>query len=307
MYVCKNKNKSNFRGVKVAAAEYSNQSVSRAFEVLRCFDIARRPLYISAIAAMTGLPVPTAFRFVRVLEHEGIVEKLDSGAYRPSLALLRLGFATLDSMDLVQFADTRLKALAEDTMETVNLGVLDRLDVRYLIRMRNADLVTADIRVGSLLPSASTSMGKLLLAYLPEPELEARLDRLDYSKARGVNAIRTSGKLHTELQEIRERGWSYQDEELEYGLRSIAAPVRNHHGTVIAAINIAVPASRWSIVELVDKFLGQLVDCGNQISRDIGFNRAFDNDTLLHRGSGITSSSAGAATETVQELGGTAE
>ena len=263
--------------------EYSNQSVSRAFEILRCFDNSPQPLHVTAIAEMTGFPSSTAFRFISVLTREGILEKMDSGAYRPSLALLRLGFATLDSMDVVQFAVKRLEQLAETTMETLNLGVLDRLDVRYLIRMRNADLVTADIRVGSLLPAASTSMGKLLLAFLPESDLEACMERLDYLKARGVNAIRSSAKLRTELQEIRERGWGYQDEELEDGLRSIAAPVRNRHGSVIAAINIAVPANRWTIAELVDNFLESLVDCGSQIAQDIGFIGGFNNDTLLHR------------------------
>ncbi|MDR5700843.1 IclR family transcriptional regulator [Agromyces aerolatus] len=260
---------------------YANQSVTRAFDVLRCFDQARKPLTVTAIAEMTGFPLPTAFRFVRALESEGILDRLDSGAYRPSLALLRLGFATLDSMDLVRFADPRLRALADATMETVNLGVLDRADVRYLIRVRNADLVTADIRVGSLLPSASTSMGKLLLAYLDESDLQDRLARLDFETARGRKAIRSGADLLVELQRIRERGWAYQDEELEYGLRSIAAPVLNHHGKVIAAINVAVPAARWTIDELAERFLSRLLECGAQISRDVGYNGPIDHDTLL--------------------------
>src|SRR5690606_5026760 len=85
------------------------------------------------------------------------------------------------------------------------------------------------------------------------------------------------------LRRIRERGWSFQDEELETGLRSIAVPVRNHHGTVIAAVNIAVPASRWTIDDLAERFLDDLVACGAQISKDIGYNGPFDNDSLLHR------------------------
>jgi len=257
--------------------DYSNQSVSRAFQVLRCFDIARRPLQASAIAEMTGLAHPTTFRFLRVLEAEGIVERLESGAFRPSLALLRLGLATIDSMDVVQFADPRLRALARETKETVNLGVLDRGEVRYLIRVRNADLVTADIQVGSVLPAPCTSMGKILLAYLPEADLDALIDRLDYATARGRNAIRTPAALREELVRIRERGWSSQDEELEFGLRSIAAPIRNHRGHVIAAINIAVQAVRWTVDQLAERFLGQLMACADQISKDIGYTGRFDN------------------------------
>jgi Transcriptional regulator len=256
--------------------DYSNQSVSRAFRVLRCFDIARRPLQASTIAEMTGLALPTTFRFLRVLEAEEIVERLESGAYRPSLALLRLGLATIDSMDIVQFADPRLRALALETKETVNLSVLDRGEVRYLIRVRNADLVTADIQVGSVLPAPCTSMGKILLAYLPEAGLDELIDRLDYATARGRNAIRSPEALREELARVRERGWSTQDEELEYGLRSIAAPIRNHRGSVVAAINIAVQAVRWTIDQIAERFLGQLLACANQISRDIGYTGRHD-------------------------------
>lgn len=250
--------------------EYHIRSLARGLTVLRCFESSRGPLHLVEISALTGLPLPTVFRIARTLESEGFLEQDANGAFRPGLGLLRLGFAALDGMDLVRLASPHLQALAEATMETINLGVLDDVGTRYLVRIRNADLVTADIRVGSLLPAACSSIGKVLLAHLPLAARDDRVDRLNFGAARGPNAIRDAGTLRTDLDAIAARGWAGQDEELEYGLRSIAVPVRDRSGVVVAGINIAVPANRWTIDDLVERFLADLAATATRISGDLG-------------------------------------
>lgn len=243
------------------------KSLARGLQVLRCYQDTRGPLSLTEIARRTQLPLPTVLRLVRTLVAEDFLEQTEAGEYRPSVALLRLGFAALDGLNVVQAADEPLRELARTTMETVNLGVLDDVDTRYLLRIRNADLVTANIRVGSRLPAGCSSMGKLLLAYLPEPHLADRLERLDLAAAQGPNAIRDRKVLLEELRQIRLRDWASQDEELAYGLRSIAVPIRDRTGAVIAATNIAVPATRWTMAELIERFLPPLQEAATTVTR----------------------------------------
>jgi IclR family transcriptional regulator, pca regulon regulatory protein len=250
--------------------DYRIRSLTRGLDVLRCWETAPGELHLSAIAEQTDLPLPTVLRIVRTLAASSFVESTHSGGYRPGIAALRLGFAALDGMDVVRVADAPLRDLAHRTMETINLAVLDGADIRYLLRIRNADLVTADIRVGSRLPASCTSMGKVLLAYLPEVRLAGLLDDLDLQAGRGPNAIHEREALVRELAMIRTRGWSGQDEELAYGLRSIAVPVRDRSGAVVAAVNMPVPATRWSQEELIERFLSELTETAGRISERLG-------------------------------------
>lgn len=249
---------------------YTVRALARGTAVLRVFAESAGPLPLTEIASRTGLPLPTAFRIARTLVADGFLAETASGEYRLGVASMRVGLAALRGMDLIRVAEPELRKLARGTNETVNLGILDDVQTLYLLRIRNADLVTADIRVGSSLPAAASSMGKLLLAHLPEESLAGRLVRLDFSYAQGPNAIRGMEAFRSEIDLIRQKGWASQDEELAYGLRSIAAPVRDHNGTVIAAVNIAVPAQRWPMDELIGQLLHVLTQTCAEISTELG-------------------------------------
>ena len=140
--------------------------------MLSVFSEQRPTWRITDIAAEVSLPLPTAYRIVMTLTAEGYLDHLPSGEYRPGVRVLTLGTAALRSLDLVELATPKLQELANATGETVNLAVLTGDQVLYLVRLRNSDLVTANIRVGSLLPAVHTSIGKLLLAYLDDADLE---------------------------------------------------------------------------------------------------------------------------------------
>ncbi|QKG23022.1 IclR family transcriptional regulator [Actinomadura verrucosospora] len=232
---------------------YHVEALAKGLRILGLFSEQRPAMKLTDIVAETGLPMPTAFRMAATLAAEGFLEQLPDGAYRPAPKVLTLGFSALRSLDLVQLAEGPLRRLVEATGQTANLGVLSGDHVLYLVRLRNNDLVTANIQVGSRLPAVRTSMGKLLLAQLDGAELDRVLTGASFAGTAGPNALASPDELGPALAEIRERGWAVQDEELAYGLRSVAGPVRDASGAVVAAVNVAVPATEVSTARLLEE------------------------------------------------------
>jgi IclR family pca regulon transcriptional regulator len=220
--------------------EYRVEALAKGLRILSLFDEQRPTWRVSDLAAAAGLPMPTAYRVVMTLASEGYLDHLPNGDYRPGVRTLTLGTAALRSLDLVAIATPRLTELGERTGETVNLAVLSGDRVLYLIRLRNSDLVTANIQVGSTLPAVHTSIGKLLLAHLDEADLAARITDASFL-----------AELREELRTIRDQGWAMQDEELAYGLRSVAGPITSPDGRVVAGVNVAVQARDWSTQRII--------------------------------------------------------
>ncbi len=255
----------------VRPRSYTVDSLAKGLRILALFSERRPQLRLTEIAGALGLPMPTAFRLVATLEGEGYLERLPDGAVRPSAAVLTLGFAALRGLDLVQSSALILRELAERTRQTVNLGVLARDQVVYVARLQSdVSLVTANITVGSTLPAFCTSLGKALLAFAPEADVEARLGPASFAGTWGPNAVRSLDALRPMLAAVRAAGYAVQDEEVAGGLRSIAGPVRGDDGRVIAAVNIAVPAMAFSVDDLRDQLRDPLLAACAQISRRMG-------------------------------------
>jgi IclR family pca regulon transcriptional regulator len=230
---------------------YRVETLAKGLRILSLFDEQRPSWRVSDLATAAGLPMPTAYRVVMTLTSEGYLDHLPNGEYRPGVRTLTLGTAALRSLDLVGIATPKLTDLGQRTGETVNLAVLSGDRVLYLIRLRNSDLVTANIQVGSTLPAVHTSIGKLLLSYLDEADLEARITDASFSANSGPNAKFSLAELREELRAIRDQGWAMQDEELAYGLRSVAGPVTGPDGRVVAGVNLAVQARDWSTQRII--------------------------------------------------------
>lgn len=230
---------------------YRVEALAKGLRILSLFNEQRPSWRISDLAAAAGMPMPTVYRVVMTLASEGYLDHLPNGDYRPGVRTLTLGTAALRSLDLVAIATPKLTGLGQRTGETVNLAVLTGDRVLYLIRLRNSDLVTANIQVGSTLPAVHTSIGKLLLAHLDDADLEARITDASFSANSGPNAKVSLDELHEELRTIRDQGWAMQDEELAYGLRSVAAPVIGPDGHVVAGVNVAVQARDWSTQRII--------------------------------------------------------
>lgn len=245
---------------------YRIEALGKGLDVLRLFDESITVLKLREICERTGIPMPTAFRIVATLEEEGFLERLPDGGIRPGVAVLTLGSAALRGASIVQVSEQPLRHLAELTSETVNLGVLLGDKVLYLARLRNSDLVTANIQVGSTLPAAYTSMGKLLLSYLAPAELRALLTDTSFSSDAGPNAVRSVDELLPVLARIREDGYAIQDEEVAAGLRSVSVPVFGRDRLPAAAINIAVASTRHDVASLRGPLLERLQSTADEIS-----------------------------------------
>ena len=230
---------------------YRVEALAKGLRILSLFDEQRPSWRVTDLAVAAGLPMPTVYRVVMTLTSEGYLNHLPNGEYRPGVRTLTLGMAALRSLDLVGIATPKLQDLGQRTGETVNLAVLSGDRVLYLVRLRNSDLVTANIQVGSTLPAVHTSIGKLLLAYLDDAELEALITDASFSANSGPNAKLSLAELREELRVIRDQGWAMQDEELAYGLRSVAGPITGPDGRVVAGVNLAVQARDWSTQRII--------------------------------------------------------
>jgi IclR family transcriptional regulator, pca regulon regulatory protein len=231
--------------------EYRVEALAKGLRILSLFDEQRPWWRVTDLAAAAGLPMPTVYRVVMTLTAEGYLDHLPNGDYRPGVKTLTLGTAALRSLDLVGIATPKLQRLGEATGETVNLAVLTGDRVLYLVRLRNSDLVTANIQVGSTLPAVTTSIGKLLLANLDDADLRERITPESFAAQHGPNAKVSLDELREELANIRDQGWAMQDEELAYGLRSVAGPITGADGCVVAGVNLAVQARDWSTQRIV--------------------------------------------------------
>lgn len=254
--------------------DYTVEALAKGLRILALFSERRTSMKLSEIVALTGLPMPTAFRLVATLESEDYLERLPDGAVRPSANVLTLGFAALRGLDLVQTSSVILGDLFKQTNQTVNLGVLSGDRVVYVARLQSDSvLVTANVTVGSTLPAIVTSMGKVLLAALPDEELRARITPASFEGPWGPKAVRNLTALKKELARVRSAGYALQDEELAFGLRSIAAPIRQNDGRVVAAVNVAVPARDFTVDELHERILEPLLAACARISRRLGEGR----------------------------------
>jgi IclR family transcriptional regulator, pca regulon regulatory protein len=244
---------------------YRIEALAKGLTVLGLFDEQTVSLKLREICDLTGIPMPTAFRIVATLEEDGFLDRTADGAYQPGVAVLTLGSAAIRGSGLVQASERPLRDLADATGETVNLGVLLGDQVLYLVRLRNSDLVTANVQVGSTLPAVYTSMGKLLLSGLSPDELTTHLGAHPFDREAGPNAVRELGELQRRLAEIREQGYAIQDQELAAGLRSVSVPVIGRDGRTVAAVNIAVSSSKRSAEDLRGPLLDRLRAAADEI------------------------------------------
>jgi IclR family pca regulon transcriptional regulator len=246
--------------------EYRVEALAKGLRILSLFDEQHPTWRVTDLATTAGLPMPTVYRVVMTLSAEGYLDHLPNGDYRPGVRALTLGTSALRSLDLVAIASPKLQQLGEQLGETVNMAVLQGDQVLYLIRLRNSDLVTANIQVGSTLPAVTTSIGKLLLAHLDDDDLTQRIDEHSFEVQHGPNAKTTLRDLKAELARIRTDGWALQDEEVAYGLRSVAAPIVGADGRVTAGVNVAVQSRDWDTARILNELKPALLDTAHTIS-----------------------------------------
>lgn len=235
----------------------SSQSLERGLAILGSFTPDRPALGISELAQRLGLTRSTTHRYVATLARLGFLDQDElTRKYRLGIRVLDLGFAVLGSLELREIAAPHLQRLTAATGHTSNLAIRDETDVILIDRIRGRPCryhpLEFNLHVGSRLPSYCSATGKALLAFLPQADLDNLIDRLEF-QPRGPRSVDSRAALLAELAQVRRTGMALNDEELESGLRSIAAPIRSRSGVVVAAINLAIPWSPVAMSELTDR------------------------------------------------------
>jgi len=239
------------------------QSLERGLAVIRSFDAEHPDLTLSEVAARTGLTRATARRLLLTLGELGYVA---TNGRRFSLTprVLDIGYAYLSSLNVQQIAQPYLEALSERVHESVSVTALDGADIVYVARVPTKRIMTISLGLGSRLPAYCTSMGRVLLAELAPEDLAGALpERLERHTEHTVTSV---ADLAVVLKQVRAQGWALVDQELEMGLRSVAAPLRDSSGRAVAAMNVSTQVARTPMEELHERFVPELVTTAGQIS-----------------------------------------
>ncbi len=241
------------------------QSFARGLEVIRSFDARAPQQTLTEVAARSGLTRAGARRILLTLQALGYVES-DGRLFRLTPRILDLGFAYLSSMPIWNLAEPVMEALVAQVKESCSAAVLDGTDIVYVLRVPTHKIMRITLGVGSRLPAWCTSLGRVLLADLPEDELAARLaaSRLE---PRTRHTVVDPDALLARIAQVRRQGWCIVNQELEEGLISVAAPVTNRAGRAVAALNISGQANRTSAKAAQEQLLPALLDSARTISR----------------------------------------
>ncbi|MER5223227.1 IclR family transcriptional regulator domain-containing protein [Streptomyces flaveus] len=242
------------------------EALARGLEVIAAFKPGQPAMSLSQVAGATGLARPTARRILLTLEELGYVRSYEAG-FSLTPRVLELGVAYVRSMGLWDIARPHMEHLVERTGESCSVAQLDGSDIVYVARVAVPKLVTLSVQIGTRFPALPTSLGKVLLASLSADGLERVLAEPSRS---GLTPVWQPEREEREavLREVRARGWALTDEQLAPGIRSVAAPLRDGSGRVVAALNVNAHAAETSVERLVGEHLPLLLQTAGDISAD---------------------------------------
>ncbi|WP_028646974.1 IclR family transcriptional regulator [Nocardiopsis sp. CNT312] len=243
------------------------QSLERGLSVIRAFSAEHPSMTLSDVARTTGLTRAAARRFLLTLVDLGYV-RTDGRLFSLTPRVLDLGYAYVASAGLPDLAQPHLEDLSSRVRESVSVSVLDGDDIVYVARVATLRIMTVAITVGTRFPAAATSMGRVLLAGFDGDELDSFLARAELRKLTEAT-ITDPGELRAEIHRVREQGYAVVDQELEAGLRSLAAPIRDGSGRVIAAANVSAHAGRSSVENVYRDLLPALLETTGRIEADL--------------------------------------
>ncbi len=246
-------------------------TVRNAARLLKVFRSREADLGVSELARRLGLGKSTVHRMLTTLVAEGLIEQNPrTGGYRLGIVMFELGEAVRVHMDLHAAAGQVLGELRAQTGESSQVGVLDGHEVVYVDRLESAHSLRLFTETGRRVPVHCTSSGKVLLAYLPEARRQALLRAAAPLTPLTQHTITDPSHLAAELDRVRRRGWAEAVNEREIGVASIAAPLRDVSGEVVAAISIGVPLARCSVMAL-RRLAPVIMEAAEAASRRLGW------------------------------------
>jgi len=252
---------------------YFSQVLDRVMQTLNCFTSQEPELWFRDLATRSQLHKSTLYRLLEAMRSYGLVEVDGStGKYHLGLKLFELGALATGRLEIAKCASPALEDLARQTGETAHLCVLDGLDVVYVAKVESTQRFYVPSTIGRRNRAYCTGVGKAILAFLPQQELEGYLVQMasDRIGAYTKKTVTSPQGLEERLRLIRLRGYSIDDEEISEGLRCIGAPVRDHTGKVIAGISIAGPSVRIT-KRKIPELAPYVLEAANRISRKLGY------------------------------------
>jgi DNA-binding IclR family transcriptional regulator len=249
------------------------KSIEKCFVILDCLYTGDSLLTLEEITQKTGYKKTTCFRLLKTMRSLGIVEQSPATKkYQYGTRLVTVGLSALKHMNLRNSALPILQQLRDDTRETINLTILNGAEILYVERLMSDYLVNVNVNVGDRLPVYCASMGKVILAFLPQSRMKKIIAATKF-EPRTDRTIVSESALIKELEQIRFQGFAINDEELEKGLRAVAAPIINYTGEAFAAINIAWTTARRPDRAVFSEFAQKVVAAAEQISALMGYHR----------------------------------
>jgi IclR family pca regulon transcriptional regulator len=268
------------------------EAIARGLDVIRAFGPGQPVMSLAGVAAASGLPRPTARRILLTLEQLGYVRQAGgvpgqqvptTSGYELTPRVLDLGMSYVLSRGLWEIARPHMEALVARTRESTSIAQLDGSDIVYVARVAVPKIVTLSVTIGTRFPAMQTSLGKVLLAALPPAEAERVLAEPSRS---GIPPRwqPDAAERAAALREVRARGWALTDEQLAPGIRSVAVPLRDGDGQVIAAINVNSHAAETPLDVLIGNHLPLLLQTAGSISADWAARQSAPQVTVVPNG-----------------------
>jgi len=244
------------------------QSLERGLTVINSFSRERASQTLSEVAHLTGLTRATVRRILLTLAELGYVDH-NGRSFSLTPKVLDLGYSFLSSFHILEFAQPPMERLVEEVNESSSMSVLDLPDIIYVARVPTTRIMTISLALGSRLPAYPTSMGRVLLSGLPDAEIDQYIKKTKLEQLTKYT-VTDRKEFRSVLMKTRGQGYALVDQELEVGVRSLAAPIRNARGDVMAAMNISCHATRASVGRMREELLPRLLDTAAEVSGRAG-------------------------------------
>jgi IclR family pca regulon transcriptional regulator len=243
------------------------QSLVRGLAVICVFDAEHPKLTLSEVAKRAEISPAAARRFLRTLESMNYVRS-DGRSFTLTPRVLELGFSYLSALSLPELMQPHLEQLSHEVNESVSAAVLSDDEIVYVARVPTRRIMSIGIAVGTRFPAFATSMGRVLLADLADEQADVILREADRAPLT-ERTVTDHTELREQLARVRAQGWALVDGELEVGLRSVAAPIRDRSGRVVAALNISTSATRESVTWMQKSLVPRLLETATAIEAEL--------------------------------------
>lgn len=247
------------------------QAVDRALQILEILKDRPRGIGVTELSEILGVSKSTAHRLLTTLESKDFVRKDNNDKYLLGLALIELGKIVLNRLDIKDLFHPYLEELGKETNETTHLAIYDDIHVVYIDKIESEQTLRMFSNIGKRGPMYCTGIGKAILAFLPDEEIERILDRIDFVKYTH-NTIVDRDELLKEFKWIRKHGYAIDDEEHELGIKCAAAPIFDLNGQVIAGVSVAGPSIRLAD-DKFQKVVDLVLEKSKEMSRILGYKK----------------------------------